>query len=130
VQHERVRLEVAQLLLAGLDEEGLREERVPGRIGDDANVDAVGGIGAGERVDDVDVSLVQMLGQLLSEAFETFFGDRLVDLTPGDPVLGLRLLDEELVLGRAARVTPRVDDQGTAFREPAFLADERVRVEE
>ena len=74
-------------------------------------------VGARVRVDDVEVARVQVLGDLVAEAVEVLLRDRLVDLAPRDPVLGLRLLHEELVLGRAAGVLAGVDDEGAALGE-------------
>jgi hypothetical protein len=130
VQDERVRLEVAELLLARLDEQRLGEERVPGRVGDHPHEQSVGRVGARERVDHIEVAAVQMVDDLLAKALEVLLVHRLVDVPPRDPVLGLRLADEELVLGRAPSVASCIDDERTAFGEPSLLADECVRVEQ
>jgi hypothetical protein len=130
VQDERVRLEVQKLLLARLDEERLREERMPRRVGDHAHEQAVRGVGARERVHDVEVMPVQVVHDLFAEAFEVLLVHRLVDVAPRDAVFGLRLAHEELVLGRAAGVASGVDDERAALREPPLLVDERVCVEE
>jgi hypothetical protein len=54
VQHERLRGEVRELLLRRVDEERLCEERVIRTMRDDPHRDPVLGIGAAERIDDVD----------------------------------------------------------------------------
>ena len=56
-------------------------------------------------------------------------GDLGVDVAPPDPILGARLADDELVLGRAARVLAGVDDERPALGEARLAARERVLVE-
>ena len=56
VQHERLDLVLGELLLGRGDEHRLREQRVVRAGGDDADADAVLGIGAGEGVHDVRAS--------------------------------------------------------------------------
>ena len=70
MQDERVRVVARELLVGRLDEERLREERVPGAVGDHAQRQPVLGIGAGERVHDVDVVCLQMRDDLLAKAVE------------------------------------------------------------
>ena len=94
-----------------------------------ADRDAVRGIGAGEGVDDVDVALAQARGDLLAQPLEALLGDLGVDVAPPDPLLGARLADDELVLGRAAGVLAGVDDERPALGEPRVAARERVLVE-
>ena len=59
VQHERLRLVPPQLALRGVDEERLREERVPRAVRHDPQREPMCRIGPGERVHDVDVLLVE-----------------------------------------------------------------------
>jgi hypothetical protein len=66
---------------------------------------------------------------LLAQSFEVLLRDLRVDLAPPDPVLGARLADEELVLGRAAGVQARVDGERAALGQPAVVALQRVRIE-
>jgi hypothetical protein len=103
---------------------------VVGAVGDDADGDPVRGVGAGERVDDVDVLLVEVGDDLLAETVELLLGQRLVDLAPPDAVLRTGLADDELVPRRASGVAAGVDDERPTLGEDALAARERVRVEE
>ena len=88
------------------------------------------GIGAGERVDDVEDRLhVEIRDDLVAEPEEVLLLERLVDVSPPDAVLRAGLAHDELVLRRAARVDAGVDDERPALGEHALLARERVRVE-
>ena len=104
VQHQCIGLEAGQLVRVRLDEHRLGEECVVGVRGDDPNADPVRGIGSGVGVRDVDRLLLLEVGDhLLAEPFERLLVDRLIHGAPPDPVYGLGLLDDELVLRRAAR---------------------------
>ena len=129
MQHERLRLHLVELVVGRVDEERLREERVPGALGDHADGEAVRRIGARERVDHVDVALAQARGDLLAEALVVLLRDLRVDVAPPDPPLGAGLADHELVLGRAAGVLAGVDDEGAAFGETCLAARKGVLVE-
>jgi hypothetical protein len=87
-------------------------------------------VGAGERVDDVDVLVLEVRGDLLAQALEVLLRDRLVDLAPPDAVLGSGFPDDELVLRRPAGVPAGVDDERSALGEPALAAPQRVRVKQ
>ena len=131
VQDESVGLECVQLLLARLDEHRPGEERVIWVVGDHAHGDAVRGIGARERVDDVEGGLrVEMRRDLVSQALERVFGQLLVHVAPPDPVFRARLADDELVLRRAPGVDTCVDGERAALGKLCFAAEERVRVQD
>ena len=71
VQHERLGLVRLELLVGRADEHRLREERVVRARGDDANADPMRGVGAGERVDDVEALLRgEVVGNLATEPLE------------------------------------------------------------
>ena len=123
------RLHLVELLVRRVDEERLREERVPGALADHAHGDAMRRVGAGERVDDVDVALAQARRHLVAQPLEVLLGDLGVDVSPPDPRLGARLAHDELVLGRAPRVLAGVDDERAALGEPGLASRERVLVE-
>ena len=120
VQDERLRLEDAQLVLGRVDEHRPREERVVGVVRDDADGDPLLRVGAGERVDDVEVAVAEVRDDLLAQPLEVLLRDLRVDVAPPDPVLGARLADDELVLRRAAGVLAGVDGERAAFGEPAL----------
>ena len=87
------------------------------------------GIGAGERVDDVERRLArELVGDLVAQPLEVLLGELLVAVPP-DPVLGARLADDELVLRRAAGVPAGVDDERAALGDPRFAAPDRMLVE-
>ena len=64
------------------------------------------GIGAGERIHDVEVACLQMRDDLLAKAVELLLLQRLVDLAPVDPLLGARLANDEAVLGSGLCALP------------------------
>ena len=86
-------------------------------------------IGAAERVDDVDVGLLEARDDLAAQAVEVLLRDLGVDVAPPDAVLGAGLADDELVLRRAAGEAAGVDDEAAGVGEDAFAAVERGRVE-
>ncbi len=129
VQHERVDRHLLELVGRGIDEERLREERMPGARGDDAHADAMRRMCAGERVDDVDVAGAELRPHLLAKPLERLLGDLGVHVAPPDPLLGTGLADDELVLGRTAGVDPRVDHERATFGKARVAAGERVGVE-
>ncbi len=99
--------------------------------GDDAHAEPVRRVGPGPRVDDVEhVGRSEPRRDLLPQPVVVVFGQLLVDVAPPDAVGGERLVDEELVLGRAAREGTGVDDEWAAFRELAVAAPQGVRVEQ
>jgi hypothetical protein len=129
VQHERVGLEAAQLVLGRVDEHRPREERVVRAGRDDADGDALLRVGARERVDDVDVAAAEVRRHLLAQTLEVLLRDLRVDVAPPDPLLRARLTDDELVLRRAARVLARVDRERAALGDAGIAARERVLVQ-
>ena len=129
MQDERLWLEDAELVFGRVDEHRAGEERVVGVVRDDADGDPLLRVGAGERIDDVDVAVADVRDDLLAQTLEVLLRDLRVDLAPPDPVLGARLADDELVLRRAARVLARVDGQRAALGEPALVPLEGVHVE-
>ena len=85
VQDERLRLHLVELVVRRVDEERLREERMPRALRDHAHRDAMGRVGARERVDHVDVSLAQARCDLFTQLLEVLLGDLRVDVAPPDP---------------------------------------------
>ena len=130
VQDERLRLELAQLLLARVDEHRPGEERVVRMVRDDADGDPMLGVGAGERVHDVEVAAAEVRDGLLAQPVEMLLGDLGVDVPPPDPVLRARLADDELVLRGAAGVLAGVHVERAALGDPPLSALDCVVVEE
>src|SRR5258708_16193819 len=79
------------------------EQAVPGQLRDNSNAQPPAGVGARENILCENLVRGTELLHLLEEAFELGRSDGLVGLPP-DRVLARRLLDEELVLPRAASV--------------------------
>ena len=130
VQDERLRLEVAQLLLGRVDEHRPREERVVGVAGDDADGDPLLRISTGERVDHVEVvAAADVRGHLLAQPLEVLLRDLGVDVPEPDPLRRARLADDELVLRRAAGVLAGVDGERPTLGEPALTPRQRIGVE-
>ena len=130
VQDERLRLELAQLLLARVDEHRPGEERVVRMVRDDTDGDPMPRIGARERVDDIEVAAAEVRDGLLAQPIEVLLGDLGVDVAPPDPVLRARLADDELVLRRAAGVLAGVHIERATLGDPPLSALDRVVVEE
>src|SRR5512133_2994257 len=80
MEDERLELEVRELIVGRIDEERLREERMPGAVGDHAEREAVGRVGAREGVDDVQILPLEVRDHLRAEAFELLGLEILVDL--------------------------------------------------
>ena len=108
-----------------------REERVVRVRGDHAHADPVRRVGAGPGVDDVErVGGAELRRHLVAQAVEVLLGERLVDVAPPDAVLRAALLDEELVLRRAAGELPGVDGERAALGEAPFAALQRMGIEQ
>ena len=84
MEDERLGLHRLELVVRRVDEERLREERMPGALGEHANRDSVGGIRSREGVDDVDVALAQTRGDLLAQVLEALLRDLGIDVAPPD----------------------------------------------
>jgi hypothetical protein len=67
--------------------------------------------------------------QAVAQGVELLLRELLVDLAPEDVPLGRRLADDGLVLGGAARVLARVDEQRAVAREDALAAPRDLLVE-
>jgi hypothetical protein len=108
VDDDPIRLESLEVVADGVDEEGLREERVPRLFRDDRHLQAVLRIGAG-----VAVKPVQLFARrevFLREGFklvEVGGRDRLVDLAPVDVAVDAGRVLEELVVQGCGRCDRR-----------------------
>jgi hypothetical protein len=129
MQHDRLGLEGGELGRRGLNEHRRREQRVVRVVGDDPHRDAMRGVGAGERVHDVEVALAEIRGHLVPQALESRLGDLAVDLAPPDPALRAGLPHDELVLRRAPGVSAGVDRERPALGNSALVPRKRVGVE-
>src|SRR5712692_3690336 len=124
-----VGLEAEQVVRGRADEEVAREQAVPGELGDNADVQAVPRIGAGEHVLGVDVVARAELIHAPQQPFEARARDGLVARVPPDGTLAGGLFDEELVLGRPAGVAPGFGGQGARGYDRGLISAYRVLVE-
>ena len=105
------------------------EQIVPGLLGHHAHGQAEFRIGAGEHVDDIGRTALQIGQHALMDHVEHGFADRDVDVAPIDRRLGHRIADDVFVLGRSAGVLARDRDERAAGRDRAFPLADRVLVE-
>ena len=129
VQDERLGHMGGDLLLRRVDEERLCEERVPRAVSDHAEREPVRRVGARERIDDVELLVLEERDDLRAQPLEALLVDRPVDASPVDPVLGLRLADDELVVRRPARVVSGVDDERAALGELPLAPEQGMEVQ-
>ena len=119
----REALEVDRL---GAHEQRVREERVPGGVGDHADRHAVRGLRADEAVEDVDLAPPQVLADASELPFEELRRTRPVGAAPGD-VAGLRFVDDERSAGERPVRSPVVTTRAPlAARMPSPRARERA----
>ena len=121
--------EVLELDRRGPHEERVGEQRVPGGVGDHADRQAVGALGAGEAVEDVQVAVVQVAARLVEQPVEERRLARAVDVAPADQLGGGALLDDDAVLGRAAGRLAGLDDERAVGGQDALAARQRARDE-
>ena len=129
VEDREVRLEAFELLAPRPQEHVPGKEIVPRSLGDDAHADAMRGIGAGPAVADEQLAALGIAQHAVVERAVALRRDRLVGLAPVDAALALRILDEELVVGRAAGMHARAHHEGPAVTDAAFMATHRLFIE-
>ena len=107
----------------------MHEEGVVGARGDDADLDAVLGVPAGETIKDVDVLTgVEVVDRTLTVDLEGVLIEGNVDRAPPDVVLGSLLVDDTLVLRRTAGLLAREVDQSARRRDDGTLVDDGILV--
>ncbi len=129
VQDGEFRLEALELLGPGPQEHVAGEQVVPGGLGQHAHADAVRRIGAGPAVAHEQLAALGIGQHAIVQGAEALRRDRLVGLAPVDAAPGLGILDEELVVGRAAGMDAGAHDEGAAVAHLAFAAADRFLVE-
>ncbi len=112
-----------------VDEHRAREERVPREFGDDADGQAVARVGARVGVLHEEVAPRRVLHHAVAQRVEFFLRELLVDLAPEDLVLGRRLADDGLVLGRAPGVLARVHHDRAVRRVQPLAAPRDLLVQ-
>ena len=125
VQHGEAGTELRQLRRHGPDEHVAHEERVPRVRRDEPHRNPVGRVGAAEEVLDEDLVGIEVAPHVLVQPLE---GRRLQPrvLLPPDPVGAARLLDDELVLGRATGVGGGDGAEGAAIGQHALAPGDGV----
>ena len=101
--------------LAGLrpDQQVTDEEGVPGHLGEDPSLDAMSRIGAAIEILREKLLALGVLDEVAEQGLELLRRDRAVVLPP-DALLGQCVLDDELVLGRAAGMAAGIGAERTA----------------
>ena len=121
VVDDPVGFEAVQLVLLGIDEEGLREQAVPGFLGEDRDLESVLGVGARLAVEAEEfLATAEVLDGEGFEFGEILGGDRLVHLAPVDVVVDAGCVLEELVTGAAPGALSGVAHQGSVCSKHTF----------
>ena len=123
--------EAREFLLRRADQHGVHEERVIRPRADDADLDAILRVPAGEAVEAVEpLAGVEVIERALAVDLEGVRVARDVHRAPPDVVLRVGMLDDALVLGRAAGLGAGVGDERAVLRDArVFLEADRVLVE-
>ena len=103
------------------------EKRVPGKLGEDLDVDLMLLVRARHQVLDEELLAAHMVEDVCAQALEGLSRDRRIGV-PVHRRLGRRFANDELVLGRAAGVVTRVDHQGAVAGQFPFAAVESQTV--
>src|SRR5687768_3994891 len=127
-QYRELRLEAGEIGGRRDDEQIANEQVLPGKFLDEAHRQAVLRIRARVQVLDEELLPFQMRDDVAPQHVELRRIDRLVDLAPPDLRVTRRLLDHELVIGRAAGMRTGAADERTLLRENAFLPTDRMLV--
>ncbi len=120
-----------EFLARRADQHGVHEQGVIRPRADDADLDAVLGIPAGEAVEAIEpLARVEVVERALAVDLEGVLVERNVHRSPPDVVLGFGVLDDALVLRRAAGLRAGVGDEGAVLRDARILLEaNRVLVE-
>ena len=122
-------LEGRQFLVLRADEHIGGKEAVPGGLGDNAHRQAELRIGAGVAVLNEYVPALVIGQQTFVKAVEIGRRGRPVDRAPPDVVVVFGLIDDELVLGRAAGMDAGKHDQRPALGQNPFAPPHRLFTE-
>src|SRR4029077_18605491 len=132
VDDDELRLtETCEFLFRRTDEHGAHEERVIWPRADDADLDAVFRVPAGEAVEAIKALLrVEIIESALAVDSEGVIIAGDVHRPPPDVALRVGMLDHTLVFGRASGLDAGVGDQRAILRDArVFLETNRVLVE-
>ena len=128
VEDGEVGHEACELFQLGADQQRADEERVPGEFGEDAGLDAEGGIGAAVEILGVERFAFGVLDEIVEESLELVRGDRLV-AAPPHGFLGGRIAHREFVFRRAARMRAGFRGQRAFGGDRRFAGSNRELVE-
>ncbi len=126
VQDGPVRLETRELGAFRAEEHVAGEQGVPSLGGDQADAEAVGGIGAGVEVLGVEVLPLQVGEHPPPQRREPLGSEALIDPAPRDLAGDLGVIDHELVLRGAPGVHAGLDDERAVLGEAALAAADGV----
>jgi len=130
VQDSEAGAEIGEVGGRRADEHVAREERMPAALADQPHRQAILGVGAAEDVLDEGLAALKIAEHALIHALEHCLGDRPVDVAPGDIVFARRLLDDVLVLDRAAGMDAGIGDEAAAGAEHPLATAHCVLVEQ
>ena len=115
MQDGEARLKIDEIGFGRTNEHVVGEEAVPGTLGDDAHRQAIGGIGTGIEVLDIEIAGLEMTADLVQEPVEMRFAHAAINVAPPDIAGGAGLLDNEFVIGGPAGVGAGAHHQGAAI---------------
>lgn len=107
VQHGKLGRVGTQLVGGWLEKHGVRKEAVPGRLRDDADRQAVGGVRAGKAILDEQVFALKVGQRPVVEQIEGVRLERAVHRAPADRLRAARLVHDEIYPAARARYDRR-----------------------
>ena len=126
--HRELGLEARQVGGRRHDEQVADKQVLPGKFLDEADRQTVFGIGARIQILNKQLLPLQMRDDVAPQHVKLRRIDRLVDLAPPYLRVARRLLDDELVVGRAAGMRAGAADERAVLGKDAFLATDGMFV--
>ena len=122
----KVRFSVVFQLFRGRADQQLMDKEVLARqFIDDPELFGAGRIGAGEAVEHIQLAVLQIGGHLGTDRLIFFERDRTVHLAPGDLIVDLRNIHNELVIRRTAGILTGFHTERAGIAQDAFSALQR-----
>ena len=113
-------VEIRVFLGSRADEHVAREQAMPSLLGDDPGGNAIARVSAGKHVRHIGATILVIGDEAVMDLVEDLFRNRGVGAAPIDGLFGQRIADNELILGRAARVLSGDRDECAAGGEASF----------